>query len=369
MIKTNFIVLISLGLALVGNAQQDTVFNRLVWSDEFNRFGPIDTAKWFHQTLLPNGSSWFNGEVQHYTDRSENSFMQFGNLHIVAKRESFTDQNVTKEFTSARLNSKFAFTYGRVAVRAKMPIGYGTWPAIWMLGKNIDENGGYWDNEGFGTTPWPACGEIDIMEHWGTNQNYVSSAIHTPSSFGGTINHGGRVIPTVSSDFHVYEMVWTPEEIIFSVDSIIHYTYNPAVKNADTWPFYDEQYLLLNIAIEPSISGGFQESDMVVDYVRVYQGGKDSTGTGIADGISNDPLVVYPNPAENEIRISGLPTDTKVEIALYNVYGQCQKHLVAKVLQDEDYLMQIGELSKGCYFLSVSFNETTQNHTFIKTSS
>jgi hypothetical protein len=102
--------------------------------------------------------------VQHYTNRLDNSFVSNGNLHIVAKRETFTDQNVTKLFTSARLNSKFAFTYGRVDIRAKAPNAQGTWPALWLLGRNINEDGGFFDAV-YGNTNWPACGEIDIMEH------------------------------------------------------------------------------------------------------------------------------------------------------------------------------------------------------------
>ena len=91
-------------------------------------------------------------------------------------KETYNNQGQTKQYTSARLNSKFAFKYGKIVCRAKLPTGIGTWPAIWTLGKNIDENGAYWDNLGFGTKSWPACGEIDIMEHWGSNQNYVQSA-------------------------------------------------------------------------------------------------------------------------------------------------------------------------------------------------
>lgn len=102
-------------------------------------------------------------------------------------------------------------------VRAKLPTGSGTWPAIWMLGKNINEDGAYWDNEGFGTTNWPACGEIDIMEHWGSNQNFVQSAMHTPSSFGGTVNHGGQTILTASSEFHVYSLDWYEDKWCFEL--------------------------------------------------------------------------------------------------------------------------------------------------------
>lgn len=242
----------------------------LVWSDEFNGSGAIDATKWHHQTQLPDGANWYNGEVQHYTNRQVNSYQNSGALKLVAKKEVFTDQGQTKQYTSARLNSKFAFTYGRVEVRAKLPSGVGTWPAIWMLGKNIIEPGGYWTST-HGTTPWPACGEVDIMEHWGTNQNYVQSALHTPSSYGGTVNLGGQTISTASSEFHIYSLVWTAEKMDFAVDGIIHYTYNPATKNSNTWPFNTDQYLLLNFAIQGNISGSFTEGAMEVDYVRVYQ--------------------------------------------------------------------------------------------------
>jgi beta-glucanase (GH16 family) len=251
----------------------DPVYNNLVWADEFDGNGAIDGQKWFHQTQLPNGGSWYNGELQHYTNRTQNASVSNGLLRITARRENFSDQGYTKAFTSARLNSKFAFTYGRVEVRAKLPAGVGTWPAIWTLGKNINEPGAYWQTQGLGSVNWPACGEIDIMEHWGINQNFVQSAMHTPSSFGSTVNKGGQVVPTATSEFHVYSLEWNPNRMIFKVDGVVHYIYNPTVKNASTWPFTADQYLLLNLAIEPSISANFTQAEMQVDYVRVYQGG------------------------------------------------------------------------------------------------
>ncbi len=249
---------------------QNSPYTQLVWADEFKGYGAINPTKWHHQTQLPNGNSWFNGELQHYTNRIENSSQSGGSLFINAIKEPFSDQGVTKQYTSARLNSKFAFTYGRVVVRAKLPQGAGTWPAIWMLGKNITEPGGFFYDQ-FGTTGWPACGEIDIMEHWGVNPNYVSAALHTPSSFGGTVNVGGTSLPDVFNTFHIYEMEWSPERIVFSVDGNEFYTYEPAVQNPDTWPFDSDQYLLLNVAINGDITPGFQESAMEIDYVRVYQ--------------------------------------------------------------------------------------------------
>lgn len=249
----------------------DAVFDYLVWSDEFNGSGAINSLNWFHQTQIPSFGSWYNDEQQHYTDRVENSFESNGNLNLTAINETYTDQGFTKQYTSARLNSKFAFTYGKVEVRAKLPSGLGTWPAIWMLGQNITEGGAYWETQGYGTTPWPACGEVDIMEHWGSNQNFVQSAMHTPSSSGATVNHGGQNITTASSEFHVYTMEWSSERITFSVDGNTHYTYNPLVKDASTWPFDAPQYVLLNFAIQPAIAASFTEDAMEVDFVRIYQ--------------------------------------------------------------------------------------------------
>ena len=253
-----------------GSVSTTPVFNQLVWSDEFSTNGAIDSSKWFHQTQLPAGGNWYNGELQHYTNRLINSYVSSGNLNIAAKKEVYTNQGYTKQYTSARLNSKFAFQYGRLEVRAKLPTGVGTWPAIWMLGKNIIEPGAFWSSL-FGTANWPACGEIDVMEHWGNNQNYVQSALHTPSSFGNTTNIGGQTISTASSQFHTYALEWTSEKMTFSVDSQVHYIYNPPIKNASNWPFNAPQYILLNIAIEPSITASFTQSNMQVDFVRVYQ--------------------------------------------------------------------------------------------------
>ena len=125
-------------------------------------------------------------------------------------------------------------------IRAKLPDlkGNGLWPAIWMLGDGI-RNG----------QSWPECGEIDIMEHWGTNQNYISSALHTPSSNGGTINHGGTMATDVANTFHIFTLDWFPDRMEFRLDGEVYYTYTPEPKNMDTWPFDDEQYILLNVAM------------------------------------------------------------------------------------------------------------------------
>lgn len=257
-------------------SQVDVVYSDLVWSDEFNTNGAIDANKWFHQTQLPASGSWFNSELQHYTNQLANSFVNAGFLNIVAKKEPYTDQGITKQYTSARLNSKFAFKYGRVDVRAKVPIDAGTWPAIWMLGKNVNENGGYFDAI-YGTTDWPACGEIDIMEHGifpSQSINYIQSTLHTPSSFGNSINNGGIIASDLANNYHVYSLNWSPFQISFLLDDVVFYTYNPAIKNASNWPFDKEQFLLLNNAIggfAGPTANNFTQSAMVIDYVRVYQ--------------------------------------------------------------------------------------------------
>jgi len=247
-------------------------FDSLVWADEFNGIGAIDTTKWFHQTQIPKHGEWWGGIIQHYTNRTDNSYVKDSHLYLVAKKETFEDQGWTKQYTSARLNSKFAFTYGRIAIRAKLPSGIGTWPAIWMLNKNIAEKGAYWYNQGFGTTAWPDCGEIDIVEHWGDKQDQISSALHNGSSYGDYVkNVGKRKIEGASTTFHLYEFEWSKDEMIFSIDGIEHYRYHPADKNPKTWPYDSDYYLILNVAIKPNIDPAFVESPMVVDYVRIYQ--------------------------------------------------------------------------------------------------
>jgi beta-glucanase (GH16 family) len=325
-----------------------SIYDQLVWSDEFDTDGALDSEKWFAQSIIPNGESWFNGEIQHYTNRDENAYVEDGVLKIVAKRETFTDQGQTKQFTSARLNSKFAFTYGRVEVRAKMPTGVGTWPAIWMLGQNISERGAYWQTQGFGTTGWPACGEIDIMEHWGDNQDYVSSAIHTPSSFGATVNVGGRTLPGTSTEFHTYTAEWSPEQIVFSIDNAIHYTYNPPVKDAATWPFDDPQYLILNIAILPIIDPGFTNSTMEVDYVRIYQQSAVATET-----LEPAPqLNYYPNPITEELRIE-LPHTTAqaTTVQLFDSSGQQIRREKLPLQGHQLVLHNLGSLAAGAYIV------------------
>lgn len=192
------------------------------------------------------------------------------------------------------------------------------------------------------------------MEHWGNNQNYVSSATHTPSSSGATINNGGQVISTVSTDFHIYALEWTSEKLVFSVDGDTHFTYNPTVKNDATWPFDAEQYLLLNVAILPEIFANFTEDAMEVDYVRVYQ--ESTTALNNIDLEKQTP-VFYPNPVEDVLTIE-LDEMTAEDIAftIHNGVGQLVKTKIATTTNTRVNLDGFGNFASGIYFISYELN-------------
>lgn len=362
-VKNRIVFVCLILLSFSNKVYSQNVPYQLVWSDEFDGYNSVDTNKWFHQTKLPISGSWYNGEVQHYTNRAVNSSRVNGVLRITAKKETFNDQGFTKEFTSARLNSKFAFKYGRVEYRAKLPSGFGTWPAVWLLGKNIQETGAYWDNKGYGTLAWPACGEIDMLEHWGSNQNFVQSAIHTSSSFGNTVNKGGKIVSTASSEFHVYAMEWTAEKMVFSVDSIDYYTYNPAIKNSETWPFDAEFYLLINFAVQSNIADNFTQGSLEVDYLRVYQ---KNANLGIWDN-KNIQTLLYPNPASNQINIQ-LPysNDKTIEVSLSSFDGKLIYTENCIINNNIATLNNLEQLENGIYFLRYTINGNTFRTKFLK---
>lgn len=232
----------------------------LVWQDEFDKDGAPNTDNWGYN--IGNGDNgWGNNESQYYTNRLDNAKVENGVLKITAKRESYEGY----DFTSARLLTagKFEFTYGRIDVRAKLPQGGGLWPAIWMLGAN------------YSTVGWPACGEIDIMEYVGNNPGQISSALHTTSSSGATVNYKATSITNETTEFHLYSMVWTEDSITFLLNDVEYYSYSPSTKNDQTWPFYNKQFIILNVAVGGNLGGtidpNFETSTMEIDYVRVYQ--------------------------------------------------------------------------------------------------
>ncbi|MCY7420966.1 MAG: family 16 glycosylhydrolase [Chitinophagaceae bacterium] len=226
----------------------------LFWSDEFNTDGPPDPTKWGYDL---GGDGWGNSELQYYTNRAENAIVQGGILKIKALKETFGG----RIYTSARLLSlnKFAFTYGKVEVRAKIPSGVGTWPAIWMLGSNIT------------TTPWPACGEIDIMEHRGSELNKIFGTLHYPGRSGGTADGRTITLANATTEFHIYKLEWSRSEIkIYANDQLVH-----TVINSTAIPFNRDFFFILNLAMGGTFGGSvdpaFSNATMEVDYVRVYK--------------------------------------------------------------------------------------------------
>jgi len=238
----------------------DPIYTNLVWSDEFETNGPPEVSKWNYD-IGTGSSGWGNNELQYYTDRTDNVVVEDGVLKIIARKENYGGSNYTS--TRLKTQGKFDFKYGRIDVKAKLPGGDGTWPAIWMLGSNIE------------TVGWPACGEIDIMEYSGYNPGRVQSAIHNNSSFGATVNFRVKTIENETDEYHVYSMIWSENQISFLIDDERFYTYKPVGKNEANWPFDKNQFLLLNVAMGGTLGGvidpNFSSSTMEIDYVRVYQ--------------------------------------------------------------------------------------------------
>jgi beta-glucanase (GH16 family) len=244
----------------------DNLTYELVWSDEFDYTGLPDPEKWGYDV---GGAGWGNNERQFYTD-GENAFVDGEKLVIELRPQD----SLLIPATSARMvtRNKGDWLYGRIEVRAKLPAGVGTWPAIWMM--PTDSVYG----------PWPRSGEIDIMEHVGFDHGNVHSSIHTAA-----FNHmhnthkgsGGRNVSGADREFHVYAVEWLPHELRFFIDDALTYTYNPGNYTDDItdreWPFDQRFHLILNIAWGGNWGGqrGLDPdalpATMEVDYVRVYQ--------------------------------------------------------------------------------------------------
>ena len=321
----------------------------LVWSDEFDYAGAVDASKWFHQTYPPNNGSWFNNEEQHYTNQLSNSSVDNGTLKITAIKESYEDPSTgsTKQYTSARLNSKYAFKYGRVEVRAKLPPAQGTWPAIWTLGKNISETGAYWQTQGYGDTSWPFCGEIDIMEQ-DTNKSKTSGAFHFPDTSGNhTYTYDTIDVSDTGNTWHVYAMEWTAESISLMVDGVVFHSLN----NSQNPYFDNEHFILLNIAMGGGLGGtipaSFTSSIMEIDYVRVYQIQPLALGP-----LEKSTINLYPNPAKDMLLIAA-PRVDNIHVQAYDLHG---KLLLKRKVNNS--LIDVSSFNAGVYLFELRLDDT-----------
>jgi beta-glucanase (GH16 family) len=236
----------------------------LVWSDEFDKDGAVDPAKWNIEVRLPG---WRNSERQQYTDRLDNVRIENGKLVIEAIKAPYKGA----VYTSGRITTEASasWLYGRVEALAKLPAGRGTWPAIWMMPRDI---------RGYGNG-WPSSGEMDIMEHVGFDQGRIHATLHTLAYNSGknTQKSGTVDVPDCSEKFHLYAVEWYEDRMDFFVDEVKFHTFVNERKSWAEWPFDKPFYLILNVAVGGNW-GGVKGIDntvfpqrMEVDYVRVYR--------------------------------------------------------------------------------------------------
>jgi len=265
MLKATLLLLVSL-VSMSGMSQKKKNW-KMVWSDEFNYTGLPDSTKWSYDV---GGHGWGNHELEFYTDkRKGNARVENGKLIIEARKESFEEM----KYTSARLVTKgkgdlmaIGWQYGKIEVKAKLPKGLGTWPAIWMLAS---------------TTPlkWPDDGELDIMEHVGFNQGVIHGTVHCKkyNHTIGTQKSATIPVPDCSEAYHVYGIEWNADSLQISVDGKAYFHFANEHSGYAAWPFDNKMHLLLNIAVGGDWGGqkGVDENiwpqKMEIDYVRVYQ--------------------------------------------------------------------------------------------------
>ena len=240
----------------------------LVWSDEFDG-DAVAAENW----IFDEGESgWGNREWQNYTN-GKNVIVSDGTLKIIARKTGPGQK--AGDYTSARLNSKKAFAYGRFEIRAKMPEhkGHGVWPAIWMLGEGLREQ----------KLGWPECGEIDIMEYVSFDPGVVYFNFHSQANnhgIGTNLNSGPIKLDSVEEEFHNYGVLWDENKIQTYIDTVdnVQLTFErPRNFSQSTWPFDKPFYFLLNVAVggtwggQKGVDDSIFPSTMEIDYVRVYQ--------------------------------------------------------------------------------------------------
>ncbi len=247
---------------------------KLIWKDDFNYSGKPDPEKWNYETGFVR-----NLEKQIYTKRKKNVRIKNGHLELIALNEDYKNKNYdasirnyrfntpSAEFTSGSINTKgkFEFMYGRIDVRAKLPLGKGLWPAIWMLGSNFNE------------VAYPEAGEIDFMENVGIEPDEIHGTVHFPENYSRKLRSDGGTIKLkdLSERFHVYSVDWSKDKIDFLVDNEVYHSFQVEEAGSENNPFRKPFYLILNLALGGKWAGKVDEDILpqkfLIDYVRVYQ--------------------------------------------------------------------------------------------------
>lgn len=263
--KAERLLIVGTGEAINPDIDYDKLTYELFFEDEFEG-NKLNTKYWNYET---GGGGWGNNELQYYTTNEKNSTVSDGTLKINAIKESYGG----REYTSARLTTahKVDFTYGKVEASLKLPKGKGTWPAFWMMPTNSPYG------------PWPTCGEIDIMEHVGYNENYIVSSAHS-EKFNFNVHsekNATKLNPTATTEFHKYTLEWLPDRLRFFIDDVQFFEYIASnyVTTVDykSWPYDNDFFIILNLAIGGNWGGAMGVDDNIcpatyeIDYVRVFQ--------------------------------------------------------------------------------------------------
>lgn len=248
--RVNFFLLFL--LPLMGYSQ------KVVYFDDFNQT-ELDESVWSFQNGdgCPDLCGWGNNEKQIYTP--ENLRVEDGMLIIKT-----THENGKYLSTKIHTKDKLEFQYGSVEVRAMLPEGKGIWPAIWLLGSNIDQVG------------WPRSGEIDMMEFAGKNPDQIHTTLHTQDSHGNSKNTAIAKAENASTSFHNYKVQWTPDFIRFFIDGVEVYTFQPEIKTEAVWPFDQPFYLIINTAVGGTFGGNEVDDnifpqELKIDYIEILQ--------------------------------------------------------------------------------------------------
>ncbi|MFV0469013.1 MAG: family 16 glycosylhydrolase [Dysgonomonas sp.] len=321
-------------LSLLTSAQTEDY--QLVFSDDFEG-NVLDESKWSIYTgYAPNQ------EKQYYTDGYNNLRLEDGNLVIVARKE----QAVTnRDYTSARISSqgKGFIRYGKIEARINVPSGAGTWPAFWMMP----------EESVYGT--WPYSGEIDIMEHIGSDPRMISHAVHTANKNGSKGNNWSnkQYKDDIENNFHVYSIIWDPDYINFYIDDVKSVTlWRNFAEDYKGWPFDQNFYVILNLALGGTMGGTIDDNifsnpiEMKVDYVRLYA----KNNSSIDGTTANNKIRVSSTLITNELTID---TNEPTVVSLFDLMGK----LVSRVEVDGSKTISTDKMPKGIYLLK-AFDET-----------
>ena len=318
---------------------------QLVWNDEFDGTG-YDTDIWSPQIA---GNGFGNNELQYYTGLERNIFTRDGCLVLKAYKESYNGRN----YTSGKIwsqNKKY-IRYGRVEARFKLPVGRGTWPAIWMMPQHSVYGG------------WPHSGEIDIMEFVGYEINKIHGTVHRGAGSGSNGDGNSMVVANIN-DFHTIRIDWEPGYIKWYLNDKPLHTYYNAYAGSAQWPFDKEFYVILNFAVGGDWGGaqGVDQNiwpqEFLIDYVRVYQ--KPQAQNSVESVKKDDDFTITLN--ENTLTINSIKERT-FNISLYTVSGQT---ILEKKSCLQPQNIDVSHLPQGVYLISIFDGEKSFTQKIIK---